>query len=198
MTSFLLELAPKTYDFLDELRPIALKYSIVLVVVFILSLFLQWNILLFLINLMMGWSILSILFVGVIITLLDPKFIVEESQYKLNLHHKEISYKLSAIWGIILCISGLIALYYSDTYRKFYNFQCQNFYLDRTVGVYHIYDDCDYIGFDEDNDIVYVPDIVKLNGKELINTNNELCVACESRAQDAEFSSFFDRWYRRP
>ncbi len=185
-TSFLKELVPDTYQFLTGLKPIASLYAVVLCIMVVLSLFLQWSFIKFFIDCMMGWTLLSIPFVGVIIVVFDKEFKVEDIFFKTKFHHKEMPYKFSMIWGIVLCVAGLITLHYSNRYKKYYAFQCQNFYLEKTTGVYHILNDCEYIGMNEADNPIDNPSIVKLSGKDLLGTNYELCEACQEWAEEAE------------
>lgn len=196
-TSFLKELVPDTYQFLKGLKPIASLYAVVLCIMVVLSLFRQWSFIKFFIDCMMGWTLLSIPFVGVIIVVFDKEFKVGDIFFNIKLHHKEMPYKISMIWGIVLCVAGLAALYYSNRYKKYYAFQCQDFYLEETTGVYHILKDCEYIGMNEDDNQVDNPSIVKLSGKDLLDTNYELCEACKEWAKEAE-TEISSYQYRRP
>ncbi len=196
-TSFLKELVPDTYQFLKSLRPIALLYAVVLCIMVVLSLFLQCGFIKFFIDCMMGWTLLSIPFVGVIIVVFDKEFKVEDILSKTKFHHKEMPYKFSMVWGIVLCVAGLVALYYSNRYKKYYAFQCQDFYLEETTGVYHILKDCEYIGINKDDTLVDNPSIVRLSGRDLLNTNYEFCEACHEWAEEAE-SEVASYQYRRP
>lgn len=76
-----MELAPDTYQFLKDLKPIALLYALVLGLMVILSMFFQWSFIKFFLDCMMGWTLLSIPFVGVIIVAFDKEFTVEDYSY---------------------------------------------------------------------------------------------------------------------
>lgn len=196
-TSFLMELIPDTYQFLKGLKPIALLYALVLGLMFILSMFFQWSFIKFFLDCMMGWTLLSIPFVGVLIVFLDKEFTVEDCLYSHKEHHKTKRFKFSLVWGIILCIAGIVGLYYSSVYKNYYGFQCQDFYLEQTTGIYHIIDDCDYIGIIEDDKSIDNPVIIKISGKELMETDYKLCEACEEWAEEAEAEAATFQ-YRRP
>ncbi|MCM1139095.1 MAG: hypothetical protein NC453_11055 [Muribaculum sp.] len=196
-TSFLMELAPDTYQFLKGLKPIALLYALVLAVMIALSMFFQWSVIKFFIDCMMGWTLLSIPFVGIIIVALDKEIQVKDYEFDIHSHHKSHSYKLSTIWGIVLCLTGLVGLYCSHSYKKYYGFQCQDFYLERVSGVYHILDDCEYIGVDSNDESIENPDLIKISGKELLDTDYELCVACEEWAEEAEAEAATYQYRRR-
>lgn len=196
-TSFLMELAPDTYQFLKGLKPIALLYALVLAVMIVLSMFFQWGFIKFFIDIMMGWTLLSIPFVSVLIVVLDKEFQVKDYEFDFQSHHKTHFYKLSSTWGIILCLIGLMGLYYSNSYKKYYGFQCQDFYLERVSGVYHILDDCEYIGVDNNDEPIENPNLIKISGKELLDTDYKLCVACEEWAEDAEAEAATYQYRRR-
>lgn len=192
-----MEMAPDIYQFLRGLKPIALLYALVLVVMIVLSMFFQWSFIKFFIDCMMGWSLLSIPFVGVLIVALDKEFHVKDYDFDVHSHHKTHSYKLSATWGIVLCLIGLVGLYYFNSYKRYYGFQCQDFYLERVSGVYHTLDDCEYIGFDNNDEPIENPDLIKISGKELLDTDYKLCVACEEWAEDAEADAATYQYRRR-
>lgn len=196
-TSFLMELVPDTYQFLKDLKPIALLYAWVLGLMVILSMFFQWSFIKFFLDCMMGWTLLSIPFVGVIIVALDKEFTVEDYLYSHKEHHKSNRFKFSTGWGILLCIAGIVGLCYSSVYKKYYGFQCQDFYLEQNTGIYHLIDDCEYIGIDENDDPIDNPIIIKISGKELMETDYKLCEACEEWAEEAEAEAATYQ-YRRP
>lgn len=195
--SFLMELTPNIYRYLKGLKTVALLYATFLGVMVVLSLFLQCGFIKFFIDCMMGWTLLSIPFVAIIIVALDKKFMVRDFAFTHKLHHKELTYKLSMIWGIILCIGGLVALYYSNSYKKYYAFQCQDFYLEENAGVYHILKGCENIGLDEGGNPVENPSIVEIKGKDLLETDYELCVVCQEWAKEAQAETATYQ-YRRP
>lgn len=137
---------------------------------------------------MMGWTLLSIPFIGVIIVMLDKEYSVEKDHYIAKIHHEKMPYKLSMVWGIMLCIAGLVALFYSNTYKKHYAFLCQDFYLEEVAGVYHIFENCEYIGADENDMRIDDTTILKISGKDLLDTCYRPCEACEELAEDAELN----------
>lgn len=192
-----MELAPDTYQFLKDLKPIALLYALFLGLMVILSMFFQWSFIKFFLDCMMGWTLLSIPFVGVIIVALDKEFTVEDYLYSHKEHHKAKRFKVSTVWGVLLCIAGTASLYYSSVYKKYYGFLCQEFYLEQNTGIYHIIDDCEYIGIDEDDEPIDKPIIVRISGKELLETNHKLCEICEEWAEEAEATAA-EYQYRRP
>ena len=183
-TSFLAEKAPDTYKFLSELKPYTLIYVGVLAIAILLSLFFQWRIVKFFIDCMMGWTLLSIPFIGVLIVVLDKEINLPQEERWEPVPPKPWSYKFSMVWGIFLILAGLVTLYFSNQYKKYYAFQFQTFYLEHSTAVYHINDDCNYIGLDEEtNENV---SISKVKGIDLLDEGYTLCEACKEWAEDAE------------
>ena len=196
-TSFLMELCPDVYEFLSGLKPIAAFYALLLAVIIVFSLFFQNGFIKFFIDCMMGWTYLSILFVAVIVITFDKEFKVDSLTYENHAYHKEKRYKLSRLWGIVLCVLAIIALNCSSQYRKNYAFLCQDFYVEETTGIYHIFKNCKYIGMNEDDEYVGEKSVEKKTGKELLDTSFKLCVACRERAEDAESEYAANRYMRR-
>lgn len=196
-TSFLEEIAPDTYRFLSELRPYAIIYLGVLAIVILLSLFVQWNIVKLFIDCMMGWTLLSIPFIGVLIVVFDKGIYLPQDERSKPTSKKSVSYRFSMIWGIFLIVVGLVTLYFSNQYKKFYAFQCQTFYLEHPTGVYHLRDRCEYIGLDENEKPIEGISISKVKGIDLLDEDHALCVACGEWAEDAEMDFETNRYYRR-
>lgn len=196
-TSFLAQTAPDTYRFLSELKPYALIYAGVLLVAVLLSIFFQWGIIKFFIDCMMGWTLLSIPFVGVLIITLDKEILLPQAERWEPIPEKPKSYKYSMIWGIILILTGVTALYFSNQYKKHYSFQCQTFFLEQPTGIYHLSDKCDYIGLDEDEEPIDNVTLSKVTGKDLLEGDYEFCEACREWAEDAEMEFESRRYYRR-
>lgn len=196
-TSFLAETAPDTYRFLSELKPYALIYAGVLAVAILLSMFFQWNVVKFFIDCMMGWTLLSIPFVGVLIVALDKEILLPQAERWEPTPEKPISYKFSMIWGIILILSGITALYFSSQYKKHYSFQCQSFFLEQPTGIYHLSEKCEYIGFNEDEEPIDNVTLSKVTGKELLEYDCDFCDACREWAEDTEMEYESSRYSRR-
>lgn len=195
-TSFLAEVAPDTYSILSELKPFAFIYLIILAIVSLLSLFVQWSIVKFFIDCMMGWTLLSIPFIGVLIVIFDKEINLPITQRWEPSPKKSVSYKLSMIWGIFLMVAGLVTLYFSNQYKKYYAFQCQTFYLEQPSGVYHLRKRCEYIGFSQEGQVENVS-ISKVKGIDLLDEDHTLCVACSEWAEDAEMDFEVNRYFRR-
>lgn len=194
-TSFLAEVAPDTYRFLSDLKPYTFIYLDILAIAAILSLFVQWNIVKFFIDCMMGWTLLSIPFIGTLIVSLDKEINLPIAHRWESSPKKSVSYKLSMIWGILLIVAGLLTLYFSNQYKKYYAFQCQTFYLEQPSGVYHMRKHCEYIGFTKTEPIENVS-ISKVKGIYLLDEDYTLCVACKEWAEEAEMYVEAHRFYR--
>lgn len=174
------------YYILSDLKPIALVYAIVLLLFVALSFFFQSSFIEFFINHLMGWTILSIPFVGIIIVTLDKEIKMDEDDYyrlKRKEGKKPRAYVFSTIWGIILCVLGIIGLHYSGKYKDYYSFQCSSFYVDQTNGTYHLWRDCR--GAEIANE-----DLIEMKGKELHKKGYRLCETCHDRIEDAKFDAY--------
>lgn len=196
-TSFLCETAPDIYRFLSELKPYALIYVVVLAIAVLLSLFFQWSIVKFFIDCMMGWTLLSIPFIGVLIVVLDKEINLPQKEKLVSRSPKPMPYKLSMIWGCFLIGIGLVTLYFSNQYKKYYAFQCQTFYLEQPTAIYHLSDRCEYIGLDKEGKSIEGISVAEVKGIDLLNQYYTLCDACREWAEDAEMDYEMNRYYRR-
>jgi len=180
-------LGRKNYeDFKSYAKVIVPIGTIILVILLVLSLFVHWGFVSSLLNLVTGTSLLFIAYIGVIILLLDVEVEVEEPESSYYWEEpvktpKPLSYKLTIVWGVILILLGVLAIYYSNKYRKHYAFECNTFLVDEKAGIYHIdYDnDCEYAA-NADN-------LIRMKGYEIEeNTTCTFCEWCEEWVEDAE------------
>lgn len=101
------------------------------------------------------------------------------------------------IWGIVLILLGIVGLYFSNQYKKYYSFQCQSFFLEQPTGIYHLSEKCEYIGLNEDEEPIDNVTLSKVSGKELLEYDCDFCDACREWAEDAEMEYESSRYYRR-
>ena len=135
-----------------ELKGIALLVSLigtaVLIVLFVLSHFFHASIISYLVNLTNGYSLLFIVYLLALIVLFDIEVEVEEPEkdyWRIGKQPpKPFKYKLTIVWGVVLLILGIVAIYYSNRYRNHYAFECESFLVDEKAGIYHLdwNDDC--------------------------------------------------------
>lgn len=196
-TSFLCETAPDIYRFLSELKPYALIYVVVLAIVVLLSLFFQWSIVKFFIDCMMGWTFLSIPFIGVLIVVFDKEIKLPKVEKWAPKPPKPASFKFSMIWGCFLIVIGLVTLHFSNQYKRNYAFQCQTFYLEQPTGIYHLRDNCEYIGLNEEEEPIEGISVSEVKGIDLLDKDYTPCDACREWAEDAEMNYEMNRYYRR-
>ena len=129
-----------------ELKGIALLVSLigtaVLIVLYVLSHFFHVGIISSLVNLTNGYSLLFIGYLLALIVLLDIEVEVEEPEKeywrKEKQDPKPFKYKLTIVWGVVLLILGIVAIYYSNRYRNHYAFECETFLVDEKAGIYHL------------------------------------------------------------
>lgn len=192
-TSFLESIAPEPYDFLRNLKTIALIYAVILVIFFVLSLHFYNAFIKYFINIMMGWTIMSVIFTVVLIVILDKNVsIKKDDECKTPLR-----YRLSMVWGITLCLIGITYLFISNSYKHDYAFYCQVFYLEDTSNVFHIRKDCKYIGENTDGDPLNNVHVSEIKGYELRGDEYSLCVACKEWIEDAEIEYGSSKFCRR-
>jgi len=196
-TSFLANLLGKnTYaDFKDWSKIIVPIGTIILVGFFLLSQFVYWEIISQLLSLVTGTSLLFLAYIAALIVVLDIKVDIEEPEYEFYQYKKEApkstAYKMTMVWGVILIILGITAIYFSNKYRKHYAFECSTVLVDRGAGKYHL---------DYDNDCELAAEAVsleKMKGYELEQTNYTLCEWCQDWADDVEAEYESERYFRR-
>ena len=149
--SFLSNIIGKSlYDELkDYAKPIVLIGTVILVVLFLLSFFVHWKFVSRLLNLVSGTSLLFIVYVAALILFLDKEVEVEEPisyyGYDSNQMPKTRSFKLTIVWGVVLLLVGISAIFFSNRYRKQYSFDCSTILVDQSAGIYHLewIDDCE-------------------------------------------------------
>jgi hypothetical protein len=127
-----------------------------------------------------------LLFIGYIfalIILLDIEVDVEEEEKKylegVKKKNKPFKYKLTIVWGGVLLILGIVAIYYSNKYRNHYAFECETYLVDEEAGIYHIDWDLDCGAFD---DVEYLE---PMKGYQ-INKSFKFCENCEEMLDEAE------------
>ena len=119
----------------------------ILIILYVLSSLFHVGIISSLLNITSGTSLLFIGYIAAIIVLADKRVEVDEPEYYLHNEVKEpkpFKYKLTIVWGIILLVLGIVAIYYSNRYRNHYSFECETFLVDEKNGIYHLdwNDDC--------------------------------------------------------
>ena len=132
----------KTYDtFREYAKPIVGIGVCIWVVLYTLSFFFHSGIISYLVSLTNGTSLLFIAFVVEAILLLDKRVDVEEPERnpweKPEKKTKPRAYKLTIVWGAVLILLGIVAIYYSNKYRNQYAFECETFLVDNEAGIYH-------------------------------------------------------------
>lgn len=166
----------------------------VLAILLLLTHFFHWGFLNTLLYLTTGTSILFIVYVVAIILVLDIEVDIDEPErYYYSdpvKQSKPLQYKLTIVWGVILIILGIGAIYFSNDYRKQYSFECDTYLVDHQEKIYHLdwNIDCE-VAAESSN-------LVKMKGYE-INQSYKLCNWCECWASDAEAEYEASRYFRR-
>lgn len=85
-------------------------------------------------SLITGTSLLFIVYVAAVIVLLDKE---------VKITMKPFVYKLTVVWGMLLVIGGISAIYVTNKYRNYYAIQCKEVYVvNKGDKFYHLYKKC--------------------------------------------------------
>lgn len=183
-----------TYEQFKEYAKIIVIVGSFLLAIFIwLGLFYHSGIINWFLQLLTGTSLLFFAYIAAWILILDVQVSVDEPEkfaWKKNekVQHS-FKYKLTIIWGIILIIIGISAIYVSNKYRKHYAFECDTFLVDTQRHIYHVdwNDDCDVANEAEELEERY--------GYE-IDDSYKLCESCKDFLDEME-SYETERYIRR-
>ena len=180
-------------EYADRIIPVG---TFILLILFLLSKFVHWEFISELLSCCTGISILFIVYVITIIAVLDFPIEVEEEVDNALYYDKKTSpkpegYNWTILWGILLCVLGAAAIYFSEKYSKRYQFECSTLLVDRDAGIYHL----DYDNDCEEAD--KADNLVKMKGYQLKDTSYELCDWCDGWADDAESEYIGQKYIRR-
>lgn len=186
-------------DFYDGLKsfakPIIIIGTGILAVLFLLSFFVHWKFISSLLSLVTGTSLLFIIYIAALILSLDKEVDVEEPEryYRVesDLTLKTRAYKLTIVWGVVLLLLGVTAIFFSNRYRKQYAFDCSTILVDHKTGIYHLkwIDDCEVAAASED--------LEEMKGYEIKGMGYMICEWCEEYAEEVEDAYNSGRYYRR-
>ena len=180
-------LGQETYEDLKGLaKLVVLIGSGILLLLFILSLFFHVGIIKYLIELTNGTSLLFIGYIIAMIILFDVEVNVEQPEKNFWGEEKRVpklfKYKLTIVWAAILVIFGVIAIYYSEKYRKHYVFECETFLVDEKAGIYHLDWDIDCSVAEE------AKYLEEMKGYQ-IDPSFKFCEGCQETLEDAEYET---------
>ena len=194
--SFISNLIGKdNYDAFKELAKIVIAAgTCVLAILLILTNFFHWGFLSTILNLVTGTSLLFMVYIAALVLVLDIEVDVDEPErYYWSepvKHPKPLQYKLTIVWGVILIILGIGAIYFSNDYREQYSFECRTYLVDHQEKIYHL-------DWDIDCEVVAESsNLVKMKGYE-IDKSYKLCDWCECWAEEAEAEYEASRFFRR-
>lgn len=181
------------YDGVKEYaKPIILIGTGILVILFLLSLFVHWTFISRLLSLVTGTSLLFLIYIAALIFVLDKEVDIEEPDYYYRYESKRTpktkAYKLTIVWGVVLLLLGISAIYFSNKYRKQYAFDCSTVLVDHNAGIYHLewIDDCEIAAESED--------LVEMKGYEIKGMGYKVCEWCKEYAEEAEEAYYSDRF----
>ncbi|MCQ2274586.1 MAG: hypothetical protein MJZ86_07325 [Bacteroidales bacterium] len=185
-------LGESTYDeykgYAKKIIPIA---TIVLVMFIVLSRFVHWGIVNWLLGLTLGTSLVFVAYVLGVILFLDFCVDVEmkEDSHGWSSFPKVMpaKYKFTIIWTFTLIILGIVAIFLSNKYKKNYDFECETFYVDEVMGIYHL-EPCHHHAEN---------DCTKMKGYEVIQYDYTFCESCKEWLENAASESVANRYSRR-
>lgn len=166
----------------------------VLTVILLLSILFHWSFISSLLNLVTGTSLLFIAYIVALVLALDIEVDVDEPERSYwpepEKKPKPTAYKLTIVWGVVLIVLGISAIYFSNKYRKQYAFECDIFLVDHQARMYHL---------DWDNECEIAAEAINLEKMQgyQIDKSYTLCEWCEEWAEDAETEYESNRYIRR-
>ena len=164
----------------------------VLAVLYLLSIFFHWSFISRLLNLTTGTSLLFIVYIASVIICLDKEVEVDEpeSSYRSKPANtpKTPPYRLTIVWGILLMVLGITAIFFSNRYRKQYAFDCSTILVDREAGIYHLewIEDCEIAAESED--------LKEMKGYEIKGLNYRFCDWCREYVEEAKDAYIQDQY----
>lgn len=174
----------------DYSKPIIYIGSGFLLVLFLLSLCVHWRFVSKLLSLVTGTSLLFLVYIAALILFLDKEVDVGESvsyyRYNLEKMSKTRTYKLTIVWGVVLILFGISAIFFSNRYREQYAFDCSTILVDQSSGIYHLewIDDCE---------VAAEADWLKeMKGYEIKGKGYRICDWCEEYAKEVEEAYYSD------
>lgn len=163
--------------------PVFLIGTGILIVLYALSYFFHAGIISYFLNLTNGLSLLFIGYIVATIFLFDIEVDVEDPEKdiwgKEKKEPKPLKYKLTIVWGVLLLILGVIAIYYSNKYRKHYAFECETFLVDKQAHIYHL-------DWDIDCEVANEAEQLEKMYRYQIERSYTFCEWCEEMAKEAE------------
>lgn len=184
----------QTYNGIKEtanrIIPIA---TCILILLWGLSFFVHWSFISSILSLITGFSLIFIAYIiGLIVWLDKGVDVALQKEYRGYAFPKKEpkGFKKTKVRGIMLVILGILAIFFSNVYRKQYAFECDTFLVDHQKKTYHL---------DWDNDCEeaeVASRLEKMKGYQ-IDDSYTFCYWCEEWAEDAEAEYNANRFYRR-
>ena len=171
----------------EHALPIVAAGTNILVVLYILSFFFHASIISYLVELFNGFSLLFLAYISALIILLDYQVEIDEPEEspwkKTPKEPKPFKYKLTIAWGVVLIALGIIAIIYSNKYRKQYAFECETFLVDENAGLFHLNMDIDCPSADA------ADYLEEMKGYQ-IDKSYKFCEDCEIVVEEGESESY--------
>jgi hypothetical protein len=156
----------------------------IFVLLYILSSFFHSNIIKVLLDITNGSSLLFLVFVSFLVVLLDIEVDVDEPENNYwNEEKKEskpLKYKLTILWAVFLFLLGILAIYYSNRFKKQYIFECETFLVDEKAGIYHL-------DLDIDCEAANEAEVLEVMKGYQIDKTYKFCEGCKEWLEDSEY-----------
>lgn len=155
----------------------------ILVTLYVLSYYYYSEFVSYLLDLTTGLSLLFIVYVAAFIILLDIQVDIDKSTYdewkKEFVMPIPFNYKMTRVWGCVLIVLGIAAIYFSNRYSNQYAFECSTFVVDKNSNIYHLEWNVDCETAEK------AEELVEMKGYQM-RDSYALCEECEECAEDVE------------
>lgn len=173
------------YGIKDSARKIIPIATCILFLLWGLSLIVHWEFISSLLNIATGATLLFVAYIAGLIILLDKEIVVVQEDKEnlfsddinLTCHKKEaIGLIKTKVIGIGLIILGIVAIFFTEQYKRNYAFECETFLVDHQKKIYHL--DCD----NDCDEAAESSNLEKVKGYQ-IDPSYSLCKICEEWAE---------------
>lgn len=183
----------------ESLMPLAKVITIVgsclILVGMLLSNFVHWGLVRWLLGMLSGTSLIFVAYLISVMLTLDVRIEVysPDPEYhrepvKDNVM-KNTAYHFTIVWGCIMIVIAIAAMFVTNKYYKRYAFECETFSVDSQRKEYHIHEHRCNTASEADK-------LEDMKGFE-IPEDFYLCSECSDWASDAEMQFGSDRYSRR-
>lgn len=136
--SFFMRIMGDLYDFVSDFAiPIVRIGTPVFFVLLGLSYLCHWSIICNLYSIASGFSILFIAYI------ISAIFVIDRLLLYRVFKSKSPKYTVTTMWGIALIVVGIAACILTNDHKKQYRFECTEWIVDESNGIYHWNNKCE-------------------------------------------------------